>query len=432
MGRTLIHFLLAITTLSLPFGDAAGQGSNKSNPVAKSPGYECVTRFETEDWKLLLAGLKVTNPDTFQRLSTDPEFRSKQIENLRQLFAFGCQAVKDGALSDPVNAGELENIRNEIVALEFEKIANKTVKKAPIGSVSKERVDSFYKLPENVARFEAFLKVKLELLRREGSAVGNEVMPEEERSEARAVFAKTSLLEADSKLEAVKIEPAFFKRVGLTIKLQQTQFLAKIVSRSIALEMMVSDGEIQEYIGKHPELGPEKKKAKAETILARARAGEDFAKLADENSDDPGNLTDNGKKNGGLYTDVPEGKMMPAFETAALALQPGTVSPVLVETEYGYHVIKLEKKSGKAGSEGADKLTYNVRHILISTGVKDPANPDGREVPVREFVRNLLESGKEEIFVGKILKDNPVWMADIPVAPESPAIPGSRTRKPVH
>jgi hypothetical protein len=401
-------------------------------PTAKAPVYECVKRFETEDWKLLFAGLNATQKDDFKRLYTEPEFKSKQVENLRQVLAFGCQAVKDGVLNDSVNTAELANIRNEIVAVEFEKIANKHGNKEPIRSVSRDRVESFYKLPENEARFAAYLKVKVELLQRDGSNGGKAVLTDEERSEARTLFAKISLREADSKLEAAKIEPAFFARVGFTIKLQQTNFLAKISIRENALAMEVSDGEVDEYIRKHAELGPEKKKAKAETILARARAGEDFAKLADENSDDPGNEADNGKKNGGLYADVPEGKMIRAFEAAALALQPGTVSPVLTETEYGFHIIKLEKKSGKAGSNGVDKLSYDVRHVLISTGVKDPANLSGPVVPVKDFVRGLLENEKADEFFGKILKENPVVIADIPVSPAGPAKPTQGTRKTGH
>ena len=86
------------------------------------------------------------------------------------------------------------------------------------------------------------------------------------------------------------------------------------------------------------------KKAKAEEILKRAQDGEDFAKLADEFSEDPGNKTPDGKKKGGLYENVTKGKMVPEFEAAALALEPGQIAPNLVETQFGYHIIKLDRK----------------------------------------------------------------------------------------
>ena len=429
MGRIAGHFLMAVTAITLLFGGANGQGSASSNSAATAPVYECVTRFETQDWKLLTADLKATSPDNFKKLNSDPEFRSKQVESLRELFAYACQAVKNGALNDPLNIGELESIRNEVVAIEFEELINKPLKKELLSSVSNVRVESFYKVPENEARFEDFLNGKLELRRRNGAAESMKAT-DEERSLARTTFAKFALLVADSKLRATKLEPGFFTRVGLTIKLQQAQFLAKIAAEKNAAAVAVSDDEVNEYIRNHPEFATETKKAKAQSILARALAGENFAKLADEFSDDPGNVAEDGTKSGGLYRDVPEERMLPAFEKAALALQAGKISPQLTETDFGYHVIKLEKKSGTAGSDGPDKLAYDVRHILISTGVKDPADPDGREVPPRQFVRTKLENEKEEVLKSKILRENPVVMADIPVPPAAPAKPRPGTRKP--
>jgi peptidyl-prolyl cis-trans isomerase C len=88
------------------------------------------------------------------------------------------------------------------------------------------------------------------------------------------------------------------------------------------------------------ELPDDKKAAKhklAEDLVKRARAGEDFAKLVKEFSDDPGS-----KDQGGEYT-FPRGKMMPEFEAAAFALKPNDVSDI-VTTSYGYHIIKLSEK----------------------------------------------------------------------------------------
>ena len=107
---------------------------------------------------------------------------------------------------------------------------------------------------------------------------------------------------------------------NLQVKLQQAQFLAGRYAQKVLTEKVkVTDEEVQKYIAEHPELSPEEKKAKAEQILSRAKAGEDFAKLANENSEDPGNKDPQGELQGGLYKDVPKGRMMPAFEQAALA-----------------------------------------------------------------------------------------------------------------
>jgi len=88
------------------------------------------------------------------------------------------------------------------------------------------------------------------------------------------------------------------------------------------------------------DLSEEQKKVKlklAEDIRKRAVAGEDFAKLAKEYSDDPGS-----KDKGGEYT-FPRGQMVPEFEAAAFSLGTNQVSDI-VTTQFGYHIIKTSEK----------------------------------------------------------------------------------------
>jgi parvulin-like peptidyl-prolyl isomerase len=79
------------------------------------------------------------------------------------------------------------------------------------------------------------------------------------------------------------------------------------------------------------------KRKKAEELLKHARAGEDFAKLAKENSDEPGS-----KDKGGEYQ-FARGQMVPEFETAAFSLKTNQISDIIT-TQYGYHIIKLSEK----------------------------------------------------------------------------------------
>ena len=88
------------------------------------------------------------------------------------------------------------------------------------------------------------------------------------------------------------------------------------------------------------ELTDEQKAAKRkqmEGLLKRARAGEDFAKLAQENSEDLGS-----KDKGGEYK-FPRGQMVPEFEAAAFSLGTNQVSDIIT-TRFGYHIIKLSEK----------------------------------------------------------------------------------------
>lgn len=109
----------------------------------------------------------------------------------------------------------------------------------------------------------------------------------------------------------------------------------------------------------HKELSPEKKAAKKkelEGILKRARAGEDFGKLAKEYSEDPGS-----KDRGGVYT-FSRGQMVPAFEAAAFSLKTNQISDI-VTTPYGYHIIKLYEKY-PAAMTPYDKVHENIKDYL--------------------------------------------------------------------
>jgi peptidyl-prolyl cis-trans isomerase D len=77
-------------------------------------------------------------------------------------------------------------------------------------------------------------------------------------------------------------------------------------------------------------------KAKAEAARARALKGEDFAKLAQSLSEDTGSAREGGDL--GYNT---KGKMVASFDDAQFALKPGEISEV-VESRFGYHVIKVE------------------------------------------------------------------------------------------
>ncbi|WP_195576830.1 peptidylprolyl isomerase [Paenibacillus sp. 1001270B_150601_E10] len=110
--------------------------------------------------------------------------------------------------------------------------------------------------------------------------------------------------------------------------------------------------------------GKERKKEDAlklaKDLQARLKKGEDFAKLAKEFSEDPAS-----KENGGLYEDVAVGQWVEQFRDAALTLPLNEISDP-VETSYGYHVMKVEKRTEKVFDKLTDEEKDQIRGTIAS------------------------------------------------------------------
>lgn len=92
----------------------------------------------------------------------------------------------------------------------------------------------------------------------------------------------------------------------------------------------------------------EAKKQKAQAALERVKNGEDFATVAKELSEDSGT-----KEDGGKYTLYADGNTMEQYEAAVKTLKDGEIYATLVETEAGFHIIKLDSKveNGRAKND---------------------------------------------------------------------------------
>jgi peptidyl-prolyl cis-trans isomerase D len=86
------------------------------------------------------------------------------------------------------------------------------------------------------------------------------------------------------------------------------------------------------------EAAVEAARARAEEARERIEAGEEFATVAAELSEDAGS-----KPRGGDLGFFARGQMVPEFDAAAFALEPGSMSD-LVRTDYGFHVIRVEER----------------------------------------------------------------------------------------
>ena len=217
--------------------------------------------------------------------------------------------------------------------------------------------------------------------------------------------------------EATKQGVADKPEVKLQIEFQRDNMLAQAMFLNLQQQAEVSDAEVQAYYDAHksdyevlkarhilirvkgapmpatpgkPELTDEEAKAKAEEIRKRIVGGEDFAKVAEAESDD----TSSGKSGGDLG-EFKHGMMVPPFEKAAFALKPGDISePVL--SPFGYHIIQVESHTTKSLDE--------VKPDIIS---------QLRPQAAREAVKALTGKAKVEL--------NDAYFGAEPVVPGAPA-----------
>jgi len=128
----------------------------------------------------------------------------------------------------------------------------------------------------------------------------------------------------------------------------------------------------------------EKAKAleKIKGIQKRIKAGEDFAQVAKEVSDCPS------KDNGGDLNFFQKGQMVPPFDNAAFSMKPGDTSDI-VETEFGYHIIKLTDKKAP-GTMSFDEIKPRIEQHLKTEKMSE-------EFP--KYIETLKSKAKIEILL---------------------------------
>lgn len=150
-------------------------------------------------------------------------------------------------------------------------------------------------------------------------------------------------------LVAQTVQYQLTKDVKIT-PLEVTEFFNSIPTDS--LPEIPERYELSEII-MQPKIS-EAERDRVRTQLAELRErvlnGEKFSMLATLYSQDPGSA-----KKGGELGFFSRGEMVSEFESAAFALKPGEVSPI-IETQFGFHIIQLIERRGN---------TVNARHILI-------------------------------------------------------------------
>jgi peptidyl-prolyl cis-trans isomerase C len=174
----------------------------------------------------------------------------------------------------------------------------------------------------------------------------------------------------------------------------------------------------------HTPLSDDQLKAKRkqmEDILKRARAGEDFAKLAEQYSEDPGSKDDGGDlppfdKDGNFGG----GRMDLAFTAAAFSLTNNQISDI-VTTQYGYHIIQLLDKTPAHKLALTDKLPSS--DMTVNEDIKNYLEQQKLAALAPAYLKKLSHDAAVDILDPSL---KPAVTADESDAANLPAVPPAK------
>jgi parvulin-like peptidyl-prolyl isomerase len=240
-----------------------------------------------------------------------------------------------------------------------------------------------------------------ELLYQKGLEGGMKATEAEVQAEV-AKMAKTFSSDAEMNMQ---LASRGMDRAGLSKELSKGLVVTKVIEENIAKKIVISPEDAQKYYSAHPDEFhhpdlvrtshilirlPEGATAdqdriarqRAEALLERARKGEDFARLAKENS------MDGSASQGGDIGFTARGMLAPEYEQAAFSLPVGSISDV-VHTQFGYHVIKVTEIK-KEGISPIEEVRSSLTDFLKNQKVQEELG---------KFVTDLRNKAKIEVYL---------------------------------
>lgn len=218
------------------------------------------------------------------------------------------------------------------------------------------------------------------------SLIEKELLLQESEAKGIEIDAAAVEEEIDTIRSGFPDAPAFEKRIqemGYTLdflkhEIRSNMTIEALIEQELASKVAVSDEQMKSFYDAGIEnfRTPERIKArhilvtnesggreKIEEIQKEIQEGGDFQKLAEEHSQCPSG------QNGGDLGYFSRGQMVDAFENAAFALEIGEVSDI-VETRFGYHIIKLEahqKEETKPLEAVKDDIAKEIRRQEVAS-----------------------------------------------------------------
>ncbi|BAV48157.1 peptidylprolyl isomerase [Mesorhizobium sp. 113-1-2] len=224
--------------------------------------------------------------------------------------------------------------------------------------------------------------------------------PEQRRAAALSAAIEIRVMAAKAVTDGLDKDPDFQRRMAF---LQQRALHGEMVEKGVVNK--VTDAEIRarydQEIANTPPVNEVharhilvKTKEEAEAIIKQLDGGGDFQKLANEHTSDP-----SGKSNGGDLGWFGPGQMVPEFDKAAFALEVGKYTKQPVQTQFGWHVIKLEDKRAKqppAFDEVKDQAKQAVirdKYFALVKSLRAGAKVEIPDAKLKQAV-DTMEAGK--------------------------------------
>lgn len=334
---------------------------------------------------------ELQSPQFRAQLATDEKTRKDFAKDLKQLLAVAEEAQAHGIDKTPEMKRQIEFQKTSIIAQNYFKEQGEA---GP--NFTDQEVDEFFKQPGNQQKFEQLL----DDARKSDPQFAAQQIPEDQMAQLKQRLGRVYLAEKKAIEQGMDKKPA----VRLQVLLQTSRVIAiKYAEDKLKDKMTATDAEVDAYLASHPEMDTDKKqREQADAVLKRLRAGEDFAKLAQEFS------TDGSKEKGGDLGWFGRGQMVPEFEKAAFALKPGEISDV-VQSQFGFHIIKVEEKKTET-KDGKPEEMVHARHILFSEA---NANPFGGPPQTgREKAKAAVSQEKQKKVLEEIEARSQVKVAD--------------------
>ncbi|HEX5082933.1 MAG TPA: peptidylprolyl isomerase [Blastocatellia bacterium] len=258
-------------------------------------------------------------PETYRlQIAQSEMIRKKIIDDFKNLFARAQAAEAAGLDKSDEFKRRSEFIVEQILAVRY-------TERNPDLIVSKEEWEAYYAAHKD--QFDDYFKLI--------TANVKQPITDAQKEQQREIWSQTKTRAEKARQAGLDKESGF----AVLVKFGNADLLEKLYTRSVEEKNKLTDDEKKKYMAEHPSADPDKQKEKAQGLLDRIKKGENFEKVASEFSDDP-----RSKTSGGDLGWFGKGRMDPAFEAAAFALQKGQTTGELVKTRFGYHIIRVEDR----------------------------------------------------------------------------------------